>query len=581
MLESSKLKQLLRKRLNGKDAEGDATQAVNNRADSDGSANDPAAVGYDYEPPGSLAQQDTSVSKLIIPAVRVDPWSIFWLILVSITGGIGMLSYILLTAVPPPADCEKLSILSTDSQRLSCAKIWAETDKKDQVLSALSVVKGWDKDSPLYSNGKILSDDWSWQLIKITKKELIADGDLKKAINNFKAIPTYSTAYSDAQATSARWQEQWQQGNDIDAKVQQFIQAGEWTKGSDMLNTLKSVPHPYWNATRFNQMSSQFVLEKEGWEHFQDAEIVAYGGTVENNEKENKENKAAGRPPKKVTRPKVTSKKDAVFYVIDPNTLTRAIELAAKVPPKTYLKAKAASLQELWGKTIIAVASEKLRVQKYDEAIAIAKRVPKGLAIHTEAQKLIADSTSAQRGSGAIDQKPGEQKPGEVLDNYMLLTRAQQAGAPGSIASMQNAVALASNIPSGQPLWAESQEFIRFWNQHIQLLNEQPTIDSARAAAKRGDLARAIATGSKLPQDGIAYRNLQGELQQWQQTLTMLTIQRDKRVLKTATSLHSSGRIAPAIAMATRIPNDSPVYEEAQNIAKRWQEDLPTVPKKP
>ena len=578
MLESSKLKQLLRKRLTGKDSEGDATQAVNDRADSNGSTNDPAAIGYDYEPPGSLAQQDTSVSKLIIPAVRVDPWSIFWLILVSITGGIGILSYILLTAVPPAPDCEKLSILSTDSQRLSCAKLWAETDKKDQVLAALSVVKGWDQDSPLYSNGKTLSNDWSWQLIKITKKDLVADGDLKKATSNFKAIPSYSAAYPDAQATLEKWQEQWQQGSDIDAKVQQFIQAGEWTKGADMLNTLKSVPHPYWNNTRFNQMSSQFVLEKEGWEHFQDAEIVAYGGTVENNEKENKENQAAGRPPKKVTRPKVTTNKDAVFYVIDPTVLTRAIELAAKVPPKTYLKEKATSLQELWSKTIIAVASEKLRVQKYDEAITIAKRVPKGLAIHPEAQKLIADATSGQNGSQPNGQKNGEQKPGEVLDNYMLLTRAQQAGAPGSIASMQSAVALASNIPQGQPLWEESQEFIKFWNQHIQLLNEQPTVDSAHAFAKRGDLARAIAIGSKLPQDGIAYRNLKGELQQWQQTLTMLTIQRDKRVLATATSLHSSGRIAPAIAMATRIPSDSPVYEEAQNIAKRWQQDLPAKP---
>jgi hypothetical protein len=578
VLESSKLKQLLRKRLTGKDSESDTTQAVNDRANFEGSPNDPATNGYDYEPPGSLAPQDTSVSKLIIPAVRVDPWSIFWLILVSITGGIGILSYILLTAVPPAPDCEKLSILSTDSQRLSCAKLWAETDKKDQVLAALNVVKGWDQNSPLYFNGKKLSNDWSWQLIKITKQELIADGDLQKATNNFQAIPPYSEAYPDAKATLEKWQEQWQQGNEIDAKVQQFIQAGEWTQGADMLNTLKSVSHPYWNTTRFNQMSSQFVLEKEGWEHFQDAEIVAYGGTLEDYEQENKKNLAAGRPPKKVTRPKVTSNKDAVFYVIDPNILTKAIGLAAKVPPKTYLKDKATSLQEKWSKTIIAVAREKLRVQKYDEAIAIAKRVPKGLTIHAEAQKLIADATSGQNAIGIKGQNPSEQKPGDVLDNYMLLTRAQQAGAPGSIASMQSAVALASNIPNGQPLWEESQEFIKYWNQHIQLLNEQPTVDSAKAFAKRGDLARAIATGLKLPQDGIAYRNLKGELQQWQQTLTMLTIQRDKRVLKKATALHGSGQIASAIAMATQIPNDSPVYEEAQNIVKRWQQDLPAKP---
>jgi hypothetical protein len=532
---------------------------------------EPVAVQYDYEPPGPLSPKgtSTSVSKLIMPAVRVDPWSIFWLILVSITGGTGILSYILLTAVPPLPDCKQISLLSTDSQRLYCAKIWAETNDKGQVLAALKVVNSWSDFNPLYFDGKKLSNEWSWQLIRLTKQELIADGDLNKAISSLRTIPTYSAAYPESLKTIEKWEKQWKQGGEIEAKFKQSIQDGEWGTGYDLLAKLRSLPNPYWETTRHSQMSLQFAREKEGWDRFQDAESIAHGEDPE-------DYKAFRRTNKKNVLPLLDGESEAVFYVIDPSVLNKAIGLAAKVPANSYFKEKAIARQELWSKTIITVANEKLRVQKYAEAIAIAKQVPKGLKIHAAAQSIIAKATSGQATPQAV---ANETKPGEVLDNYMLLTRAQQFGLLGTLDSMQNAIALAKNIPADQPLWTESQAFIKFWNQQLQVIKDQPTVDKAREIARHGDLAKAIKTGSQLPKNSIAYRNLQKEVEQWQETLTMLTIQRDKKVMATATSLHGSGQIGSAIAMAQRVPPDSPVYTEAQNTAKLWQKAPPASPK--
>jgi hypothetical protein len=570
VLESSKLKQLLSKRWAKEVLNDGAEQTVSEVEDSGDAAVEPMTVKYDYEPPGQLSPTGTtSVSKLIMPAVRVDPWSVFWLILVSITGGTGILSYILLTAVPPLPDCKQISLLSTDSQRLYCAKIWAETNEKDRVVAALNVVNNWSEFNPLYFDGKNLSHEWSWQLIRLTKQELVADGNLEKAINSLKTIPTYSKAYPDAQKTVKKWEKQWKQGGEIEAKFKQSIKDGDWGTGYDALAKLRSLPNPYWSSTRHSQMSLQFAREKEGWDRFQDAESIARGEDPE-------DYKAFRKSTKKVVLPLLDNENEAIFYVIDPNVLTKAVGLAAKVPANSYFKEKANARQELWSKTIMTVANEKLRVQKYAEAIAIAKQVPKGLKIYAEAQSVIAQSTS-----GATRQQAAsiEQKPGEILDNYMLLTRAQQFGLIGTAQGMQNAIALADNIPADQPLWTESQAFIKFWNQQIQVIKDQPTVDSARAIARRGDLAKAIKTGSKLPATSISYRNLQKELQQWQETLTMLTIQRDKKVLATAATLYQSGKQNTAIMMATQVPSDSPLYEEAQNTAKRWQQDRVATPK--
>jgi hypothetical protein len=334
------------------------------------------------------------------------------------------------------------------------------------------------------------------------------------------------------------------------------------------LAKLRSMSHPYWNTTRHSQMSLQFSREKEGWDRFQDAESIARGEDPE-------DYKAFRRSSKRVVLPLLDGETEAVFYVIDPTILNQAIALAAKVPANSYFKQKALERQEIWSKTIITVATEKLRVKKYDEAIAMAKQVPKGLKIHAEAQRIIAQSVSGAASSGA---SPEEQKPGEVLDNYMLLTRAQQFGLLGTFESMQNAVALAKSIPAGQPLWTESQTFIKFWNQQIQVIKDQPTVDKAREIARRGDLARAIKTGNQLPKSSIAYRNLQKEIEQWQETLTMLTIQRDKKVLETATNLFKSGQQNSAIAMASQVPSDSPVYAEAQKTAQGWRQ-TPKTPK--
>jgi hypothetical protein len=564
VLESSKLGQLLRKRWTGEIPDDSAPQTMIDEVpdSADSSATESIDVTYDYEPPGQISQRETSVSKLIMPAVRVDPWSIFWLILVSITGGTGILSYILLTAVPPLPDCKQISLLSTDSQRLYCAKIWAETNERGRVLAALNVVKGWSEFSPLYFDGKNLANEWSWQLIRLTKQELLADGDLNKAVNSLKTIPTFSAAYPEAKKTIDKWEKQWQKGRAIEAKFKKSIIDGDWGTGYDLLAKLRSSPNSYWSSTRHSQMSLQFAREKEGWDRFQDAESIAHGENPE-------DYKAFRRSAKKTVVPLLDGESEAVFYVIDPNVLTKAIGLAAKVPANSYFKEKANARQELWSKTIITVATEKLRVKKYEEAIAIAKQVPRGLKIYTEAQSLIAQSRS-----GSAQQSPAaEQKPGEVLDNYMLLTRAQQFGLLGSLESMNNAIILAKNIPADQPLWTEAQTFIKFWNQQVQVIKDQPTVDKAREIARRGDLAKAIKTGSTLPTQSIAYRNLQHEIQQWQETLTILTIQRDKKVLANAALLYQGGQRNTAIAIALRVPTDSPMHAEAQNTAKRWQQE--------
>ena len=510
-----------------------------------------------YQPPGEIFSADPSVSKLMMPAVEIDPWSVFWLVLVATTGGIGLLSYFVLTAVPPSPNCNQVVLLSTDSERLFCTKLAVETNDKKDVIAAINLVQGWSERNPLYNEGKKLLDKWSQQLIVITKQELVGNGNLPQALANLKAIPAHSAVYPDAQKYIAQWQKQWQEGQKINDKFQQAVQVGDWDTVHDSLNQVRAIQHNYWSTTRYNQMVNQAAQEEEGWEHYRAAESMAQSENF-------RADKILPGYDGKAILPLLASDDRAVFYVLDPNTLAKAIALTNKVTTGSYFKEKARASRERWSQTMVAIASEKLRVHKYAAAIAVAQQVPRGVNAYAAAQNTaVLAARAATLNNTASTQT-------ELVDRHIMLDTAQQSALVGSIASLSNAIAIASQISPNEPLWTEAQSFIKFWNRQIQLLEDRPTLDQAYAYAKRGWLAQAIKSAAQL-QGRIAHPLVQKEAEQWQETLTMLTIRRDRPVLDRALALASAGQLKSAIALASRVPNDSPLYNEAQTLLNRWR----------
>lgn len=473
-----------------------------------------------FVPPGDFASLANSVSKLIVPSVKVDPWSIFWLVAVALTAGTGLLSFLLLTSVPPIPDCKHVSILATDSERLYCAKLGAETGQKTKVIEAITLVGSWSEVSPLYGDGKNLLGDWSKQLLQIAKQEVASGGDMKQSIADVKKIPPHSPSYPEAQALILRWEEQWVDGKDINVEFQKTLQAFDWNGGAAYLEKVSSFKSPYWHNTKYNEMSLELENQKKAWEKFQEADRLAKKG-----------------------------EKLPESYSSDPETLDKAITMAATVTPNTYVKPLAQSKRAFWSRKLLAIAAAKQAARDYRSANAIAQKVPQDVSAYAEAQRL-------QRGSS--EQSPAQQN---------VLAEAHQTAQAATLPAMQEAIALAGRIPSGDPLYKDAQQSISNWNAVIQYGADSPILEKARALAKNSDYEEAIAVAKTIPSDRGLYRVAQDEVNKW---TAQVPLAKNIKIFKAAESLWLKGKAAEAIELGKTIPEDSNLYKPMQQYIKYW-----------
>jgi hypothetical protein len=333
-----------------------------------------------FEPPGELMAFTTSVSKLTVSTIKkTNPWSVFWLVLISLTSGIGALSLILLTGVPAQPDCSKISVLSTDSEKLHCNKVFASGNDRTKVLAAIDLVRDWGTNHPLANDGKTQLDLWSRQLIRLSKRELASDGDINKAVENLQRIPSNSAAYVDAQSSIEKWEKQWSKGAENERSFQAALQKAKWFDASLYLSRMGTLPSSYWSRTRYDAMSAQLTQEQDGWERYQEAESLALTGDLDDYKRKSFRQFTKGKRPQEKVLPSL--------YTDDAPALAKAIAISNAVKPNTYIHAQVKAKREIWNQRLVDIAAEKYRDKDFAGAIAAAKLVSKNSAAYAQAQK--------------------------------------------------------------------------------------------------------------------------------------------------------------------------------------------------
>jgi hypothetical protein len=357
-----------------------------------------------FDPPGELVAFTTSISQMTVLAVkRANPWSVFWLVLLVLVGGIGSLSVLLLTGVPAQPDCTKISIVATDSEKLHCAKLSAaSTDMKDErakVLAAINLVKDWGSMHPLANDGRNQLDLWSRQLIRVSRRELAVDGDIKKAIAGLQAIPATSAVYPDAQSAIEKWEQQWTKGQENSATFQQALQQAKWYDASLYLSRVGSLQSKYWSRTRYDKMSAQLAREQDGWERYQEAESLALSGDLDDYKRKSFKQFVGGKRPDEKAQPS--------DYTDEPKALAKAIAIGSAVKKDTFVYEKIQYKKAVWQQRLVEIAAEKYQDQDFAGAIAAASLVPKGSAAYDQAQKwqkLSESKVSSARGGQTADE---------------------------------------------------------------------------------------------------------------------------------------------------------------------------------
>ncbi|MEB3280527.1 MAG: hypothetical protein VKK42_16565 [Lyngbya sp.] len=540
-------------------------------------------------------------------------WQLLWLTVLLGFGTMGAGALLWLLITPPPPNCQEISPLSPDGDRLYCADQAAQSGELTQIQAAFDLIESWPQTHPLQSQGRKMMEKWTKLLIVLADQK-IDEGNLEGAIELVSIVPKTSPAYSNVEEAIADWKNDWNEGQQLYDKAIAALKKQNWAQAFSNIQSLAKLNNAHWREKRFNELVDRMSIERQGYQRLEEARNIAKQNT--------------------------------------PSSLEEAIELANQVSSKLYVHTVARQEIKTWSQSLIDQAKQELQAKNRNNVLNIAKRVPEHSPLYQQAQNLlllaeVQDVALNQanskpfveklvillEGKAALDQKSiapalyqeaqieTEQLDGQIQDlvalqlagtiskvghPFALKLAMDQAETIGSerprrihaqtlvahwrkeiqriedrphivlarlLAEQQDlggfraAVAQAAEVALGRPLRIEAQTLIAEWTKRIQIIEDQPLLNEALALAKEGNLSAAIDKASEIGQGRALYAQARDKINEW---VTEVQIAEDRPILDKAYSFADKGSLSSAISEASRIRYGRALYYEAQNAIARW-----------
>ncbi len=548
-------------------------------------------------------------------------WSLVWLGILGAFGGLGTAALIWLTALPPLPNCQQVSQLTVDGERLYCAQQAAQTGELPKIVASLEMLKQWDKDHPLHAEASRLIDEWSARILANARLKM-QQNDAKGAIDAIKHIPKTSPAYADGQEIVKEWQQQWQKGKAIYAKAQTAMKQQDWDEVSDQILALSKFDHEYWSTNQANALSQQLGVERQARQVLAQAQKLSknnsYSGVKEavtlaqkvpiktyagadarvNLTEWSKVLLTGGfrqwdsddrggaiitlfLSPVSNTAPEVQDlvrfgnaynlvnsaesswvpTENQIWNMMEAIAAIKQVKATSPFYPQAqaYLKDWQTSLKDLVQVKYATMAAGMGQHSTLKLAIAQAKQVPLGHARRLQAQTLIAYWVAeVQR----IEDEP-------------FMVRAKDLAKSGKVPDLKLAIAQARHIQLGRSLRGQAQDWIATWRDQIQVIEDQPILAQAQAFGRQGKLSEAIDAASRIKAGRALYPEAHAAAEGWRaEQIRIAQIAQDQPILNQARAMAASGNLRGAINMAAQIGFGRALYYEAQSSIGRWQDEL-------
>ncbi|OCR01187.1 hypothetical protein BCD67_17655 [Oscillatoriales cyanobacterium USR001] len=571
---------------------------------------------------GDSAGSPTLVGKAIAYRGTSNSWGWQLMLLGFLLafGTTGIFALIWLLAVQPPPSCQQLSPMAADGERLYCAQQTAKSGKLEQILEALALVESWPPEHPLHEQSLKLTEEWSKAILELATAK-VEVGDLQGALDIIAKIPKSSPVASEVETVILGWKNNWAEGQTLYEKAQEALKAEDLKKASEYAQALFKLDNIFWGVKRFNQLVDQIGLERQGWQRLEEAKALAQEGGVE---KLGEAIALAGKIGKKVY---ARSKADVAITrwsreLLDVATkrlaaydLDGAIAIGNLIGPDSSLYEEAQDLMQLgraravtWNQSMATplpqhifallegqAAAAKIEADRplYDQARAQVE------ALQVQFQDLLRlqmASTIASFGQPllfglAIEQAQaiGQNQPRRVhaqtliafwrkeisrIEDQPYILMAKQLAGPGTVEGLRAAIAQASLVAPGRPLWSEAQSSIALWTKNLQILEDEPLLKGAKALAKLGKIPEAIAKASQIKSGRVLYVEAQSSISQW---VAEQQIAQDRPLLNQASELAAQGSLGAAITMAAQIGSGRALYSEAQDAIARWSAQINAI----
>ncbi|WP_416675332.1 hypothetical protein [Egbenema bharatensis] len=514
-----------------------------------------------------LAQNIVPTSQTFAPQPQKPYlWFALWFLVSCSLGGLSAFGFLLLTALPPATDCQNISSISPDIERLQCAQDAARSGELPQLLAGVELVETWTTDHPLYNEANRWMAEWSSSILQIARQRM-AQNDLDGALELANRIPDSSPIYAEVQETIAQWQTRWQAGEAIYNQAQEALKQQDWDLAYAKIFDLREHPYSYWSGQQANALSEQVLAEKQARRLLAEAISIA--------------------------------------QIERPQQLKAAFERLQPIDRQTHTWAEAQSTLNDWGEVLLQAGYQHWQDQQFQEARSLAELAKLSDFMAPEAENLNKLSQARElaiaSGSGwkvgpqhiwrmmeaiaAAQKIPPESRfydPAQFslaswqaqLQDMRQLQAAQILASLGNRDAVEMAIEQATQIDSSRPRRLQAQTLIAHWRVEAERLEDQPILQYAQRTAEAGTLQAlqaAITQVKQIPLGRVLYGEAQGLSYEWSRKVEVLE---DEPFLQMAQSHARQGRLTEAIQAASTIRPERALYRKAQTAIADWQAQL-------
>ncbi|GAB4230624.1 MAG: hypothetical protein Kow00121_59380 [Elainellaceae cyanobacterium] len=520
----------------------------------------------DYQELPQLAAAEPIAITAIKPKTSAWLWLFVGLGFCCALGAVATVAFQRLALLPPTTNCQEISPLSPDIDRLYCAQQAAQSGDLDDLMASLALVEQWTPEHPLYKEAQRWMSNWSESVLTIARQKM-NQNDFEGAVELAQRVPKSSPLYEQAQTTIAQWQQQWQADAAVYEQARTAIKNQDWDAAFAEILLLRESAYSHWSEQQANALSQQVLVEKQA------------------------------------RRTLAEAKQLAATWELD--KLTQAIAQVNQMGADTFTRADAQPLLTQWGNTLLKVGLDKWQAGQLKEAIALAQQVVPNPELKSEAQRLVTLSEARRlaiqtsthwqtkpahiwklmEAIAAVRQIPAESRFynsaqaslkswSAQLQDVTQLQYAQVLADWGQRSTLQTAIAQAQQVSSDAPRRIQAQTLIAHWQAEIERLEDQPLLLYAQQVAAGGtiaDLNAAIAEAGKISPERALRDDAQGLIYGW--TRQIQTIE-DQPLLAQARQQAAQGNWSAAIRTASSISWNRALYDEAQAAIGSWQAEL-------
>jgi hypothetical protein len=441
--------------------------------------------------------------------------------------------------------------------RLYCAQLEADKRTPEGLLKAIALVEALPQDHPLRSEVDNNVEIWASDLLKLAEKEFQA-GRIEKAINLAEEVPNKAKAYSLVREQVEAWRETWKEGETLFVKVEESLRKSNWNQAFRGAVKLLNIGNQYWATVKYDQAVKKIYLAREESSKLDQAYIVFNRGGWEN--------------------------------------WLKALAATQKISPDSYAYQEAANLTEKIKEKLVAYGNKLVKAHNWQNLRDLAEAIPKELDLDSVASdwQMLANA-GIDGGFGTVESLKSAIAAAENIDSaspvyseaqtllsrwrleiedVLQLAKARELAEPGTIDSLNAAIAQARLISTGNNRYSEAQDEIQNWQHRVEVTEDQPLLDKAREMAVAGDgvsLRAAIAQASTIRPSRALYNDAQEEIRQWQEKIERME---DQPILEQAIALGNAKDYPSAISTARRIGKRRALSLEARGHIRRWQEQV-------